>query len=131
MKYLLNRKVDIYNDLNDSNVCYKVFSYLFSYGDPDEGGGEERDSLFGFIIKLEDNSILDGGYYDGDALVHANFECEFSDPYEEDFYELNELETIFSNDVSKYGDKLSTIIDIQKVKEMISEYEDEERWFYN
>ena len=64
-------------------------------------------------------------------IMVINFECEFSDPYEEDFHELDELETIFSNDVSKYGDELSTIIDIQKVKEMISEYEDEERWIYN
>ena len=130
MKYLLNRRVNDFVDINDDNVYYRVFTYLISLGDPDEGGGEERDELFEFIIKLEDNSILDG-YYEGKETVYDYPECEFSDPYEEDFHELDELETIFSNDVSEYGDKLSTIIDIQKVKEMISEYEDEERWFYN
>ena len=121
LKYLLNRRVDDFVDINDDNVYYRVFTYLISLGDPDEGGGEERDELFEFIIKLENNSILDG-YYEGKKTVYDYIECEFSDPYEEEFYELNELESLFSNDVSEFGDKLSSIIDIQKVKEAISKY---------
>lgn len=65
--------------------------------------------LFQFIIKEDDNSI-----FEDDEI-----ELEFLDPYEEEFYELNELESIFSKDVNEFGNRLSTIIDIQKVKEKI------------
>lgn len=92
---------------------------MISTGDPDDGGGDERYELFEFIISGRDNSFLEG-YYEGE--VYDYFECDFSDPYEDDFYELNELESIFSNDVSEFGEKLSSIIDIQKIKETISKY---------
>lgn len=115
MKYFLNRRVDDFVDINDDNLYYRVFTYLISHGDPYDGGGDERDELFEFVIKLEDNSILE-------KTVYETIEWEFSDPYEEEFFELNELESTFANDVSEFGGKLSSIIDIQKVKESISKY---------
>jgi hypothetical protein len=71
--------------------------------------GEVKEMLFQFIIKEDDNSV-----FEDDEI-----ELEFLDPYEEEFYELNELESIFTKDVNEFGNRLSTIIDIQLVKEKI------------
>ena len=65
--------------------------------------------LFQYTIKEDDNSIFEDN----------EIELEFLDPYQDEFYELIELESIFLKDVSIYGDKLLTIINIQKVKEAI------------
>ena len=116
MKYLFNRRINIFEDENENT--YKVVDYLlFELWDDDydpfyQPEGEVKGMLFQYTIKEDDNSIFEDN----------EIELEFLDPYEEEFYELNELETIFSNDVSEFGDKLSSIIDIQKVKEAISKY---------
>jgi hypothetical protein len=116
MKYLINRRVNIFED-EDENT-YKVVDYLlFDHYDDDYDPsyvpeGEVIGMLFQFTIKEDDNSILEDN----------EIELEFLDPYEEDFYGLNELESVFLNDVSEFGDKLSTVIDIKKVKEAISKH---------
>ena len=116
MKYLLNRRVDIFED--EDGYTYKVVDYLlFELWDDEydpfyQPEGEVKGMLFQYTIKEDDNSIFEDN----------EIELEFLDPYEEEYYELNELESIFTNDVSEFGDKLSSIIDIQKVKETISKY---------
>lgn len=74
--------------------------------------------LFQYTIKEDDNSIFEDN----------EIELDFLDPYGEEFYELNELESLVSNDVSEFGNKLSTIIDLQKVKETISKYK---KWYFS
>ena len=102
----------------EDGYTYKVVDYLlFELWDDEydpfyQPEGEVKGMLFQYTIKEDDNSIFEDN----------EIELEFLDPYEEEFYELNELESIFTNDVSEFGDKLSSIIDIQKVKESISKF---------
>jgi len=112
MKYLINRRVDIFEDEDENTfkvVCYLLFELHGNYDPSYVPEGEVKKMLFQFVIKEDDNSIFEDN----------EIELEFLDPYQDEFYELIELESIFLKDVSVYGDKLLTIINIQKIKEAI------------
>ena len=106
------RVEDCFED-EETYLQYSVITYLLVgfNGDCDEDDQpidavDVVDQLFEFVADSSDGLVEN----------RDNLNLEFLDPETDQVYHINKLDEIFAKDVKRFGNKLSDLVDMEKIK---------------